>query len=110
MRFPTTEVDAPAKPEAKTRAASPSQGVQAFIRWFDSCGRFIYVSRAEAATVWVGRGIKTLDAAPAGAAEALAGWVAAEPQKDRTYGSYGTKCVLCGDTNHFSGACYGGTL
>lgn len=49
-----------------------------FASWYSVSGHWVYETRAEAARIWIERGITSLPAAPANAAEQLADWIAAD--------------------------------
>jgi hypothetical protein len=56
--------------------SSNFSALDTFKRWYSSTGHWVYNGRADAVQTWTTRGINTLPAAPAGAREALAGWIA----------------------------------
>lgn len=60
---------------------SPADRVDAFRRAFDAPGglHYVYHSRAEAARIWIERGIHGLPAAPSDAPVLLAEWIRACP-------------------------------
>lgn len=53
--------------------------IEAFIRWYSSTGHWIHDGRAEAAQIWITRGITTLAPAPVNAVPLLADWAEADP-------------------------------
>lgn len=52
---------------------------EAFVRWYSSAGHWIHDGRADAARVWIERGITRLPTAPMNAGPLLADWIEADP-------------------------------